>query len=390
MNRKPHSLDISCSYSISNKKTIRKLGKSKLEGYIVLKDNKSEIRLPMRSFVKQFLDKLHDIFAGENNADISKLTSASVGVGASITKKAGILLGNGLGVPTITSTNLSAIVSNAAICDYKGIAFQAPYSFSDIELRTRMTRLITNASSAPWVIREVGLKTKKTASTASNTGTVLNTIDAVTETFQGVSDKIVALDFSVSRSSENGGAVLNLLRLFYNLYLHGSENKSTFLPRVGTVTLSHASASATSALVMDAIAGKFWGVVVGKYVSGVGAGEEDSEEFGGTPVPSNPPVSPDEYAFEINVTDLTYGIVTVTAVIVSGTKAYFTVSRDITNNTTIAVLLNRIGLLSKGATTAPTTLQNDQIFMMVNRSVSNISLAPNQTIRVDYKFEIEA
>jgi len=30
----------------------------------------------------------------------------------------------------------------------------------------------------------------------------------------------------------------------------------------------------------------------------------------------------------------------------------------------------------------------DQVFTMVNRSASNISLAPNQTIRVEYKFEI--
>lgn len=392
MNRKPHSLDISCSYQIVGKKTKKRLGKSSLAGYIELGEGKTKIILPMRSFVKNFLDTLHDILAGENTNDCTKIATASIAQSVSITKKAGILLGNGIwgSPPAITSTNLSALVSGAAYLEYKGHSFIAPYAPSNTEIKAQITRLITNASSAPWTITEVGLKNKKTASTASNAGTRLVTLDAVQENFAAVSDKLVALAFSIARTSENGGAVLNLMRLFYNLYLQGDANYSTFLPRVGTVSLSHANASATSPLVVDGASGKFWGILVGKYAEGVGTGETDSSEFGEPPTVENPVTTPDDYIFAENVTSLSYGANTVTAVTISGRKASFTVSRDITNNTTSTVYLNRIGLATKGATADPSALQDDQIYLMINRSVANIALIPNQTIRVEYKFEIEA
>lgn len=391
MDRRPHALDISCSYSISGKKTKKKLGKSKLEGHILIKDGKSIIRLPMRSFVKQFLDKLWAILTGDNTAEVSALSTASIAVGASIARKAGIMVGNGLSIPGITSTNLSGLVSSVSYgCTYGGHSFLAPYAPSDTLLKTTITRLITNASSANWIIREVGLKVKKTASTASNVGTKLMTLDAVTETFYAASDKLVSLEFTVGRTSENGGAVLNLLRVLYNLYLHGNANYSTFLPRIGSVTISHANASATSHLVVDGVAAKYWGVVVGVPLDPDSPGEEELEGFspsGGTS--GNPVIPPDDYRFAIN-TDLTYGANTISAVTISGRKAYFTISRDITNGSTVAIIINRIGLLTKGATAAPSTLQDDQIFLMINRSADDISLAPNQTIRVEYKMEIEA
>lgn len=385
MDRRPHALDISCTYSISGKTTKKKLGKSKFEGHILIKDGKSVLKLPMRSFVKQFLDKLHGILSGDNTTEVSMLSGASIAGGASIARKAGIMVGNGLTLPTITSTNLSGLVSSVSYgCTYGGHSFIAPNAPSDISLHSSITRLITNASSANWTIREVGLKTKKTASTASNVGTKLITLDAVSEIFQAASDKLVSLEFTIGRNSEEGGAVLNLLRLFYNLYLLGDANYSAFLPRAGTVTVTHPSASVTSHLVADGVAAKYWGVIVGRYSNIL-----PPEVLGGEPLSDNPVVGPDDYVFE-ETTGLTYGANTVSAVTISGRKAFFTISRDITNGTTSELLINRLGLLTKGAIAAPSTLQNDQIYLMVNRSATDISLAPNQTIRVEYRFEIEA
>jgi len=394
MNRKPHALNIDCVYSIGERKTKKKLGRSKFEGHIILKDNKTTIRLPMRSFVQNFLTTLQGIFAGEigsSNANNTEIATASIAAGVSITRKAGILIGNGLSTPSITRTDLVARVSSVSYgLTYGAHSFVAPYAPTSTELKARITRLLTNASSNNFSILEVGLKTKKTASTASNVGMVLRTHDGVTETFYAASDKLVSLDFTIARTGETGGAVLNLLRVFYNLFLLGSVNYSTLLPRVGSAgSYSYASATASGAFVVDGAAAKYWGVVVGKYEDDVDTGEGE-EGIGSTP-PSgtNPLIDTDDYGrnFGIN-TSLTYGANTITSVTQSGNKVYFTVSRAITNGTTAAILLNRIGLLGKGMTAAPTAVMADQVFTMVNRSASNISLAPNQTIRVEYKFEI--
>ena len=399
MNRKPHSFDISCSYKVSGNKTKKKLGTSKLEGYITLEDGKSHIRLPMRSFVRSFIDRLYDILSGSNSSQRAHLHTASITVSATAStyRLTGILLGNGLSIPTITSTDLNSIVSSASYgCQYKTHSFLAPYALSDIALRTSITRLITNASGNPWTIREVGLKTRRAvtddgtaATSASNVDLLLVSLDQVNEVFSAATDKQVQIAFQVGRDSANGGAVLNLLRVIYNLYLHGNANYSPFIPRIGTVTVAHASASATSHLVCDAVAAKYWGVVVGLYETTT-AGEEDSSEFQGGPAPSNNPiVGPDDYNFAINVSDLTYGANTISAVAITGKQATFTISRDITNGGTASVRLNRIGLVTKGATAAPTTLQDDQIFLMINRSATDINIAPAQTIRVEYKFQVQ-
>ena len=395
MNRKPHALNIDCVYSIGERKTKKKLGRSKFEGHIILKDNKTTIRLPMRSFVQNFLTALHGVFVGENTSDITKVATASIAAGASITRKAGILIGNGISIPSITRTDLVARVSSVSYgLTYGAHSFVAPYAPTSTELKARITRLLTNASSNNFSILEVGLKTKKTASTASNVGMVLRTHDGVTETFYAASDKLISLDFTLARTEETGGAVLNLLRVFYNLFLLGNVINlgSLLLPRTGTTAAyTYASATASGAFVVDGAAAKYWGVVVGRYEDPVDIGEGEEGIGSIPPSGTNPLIDTDDYGrnFGIN-TSLTYGANTITSVTQSGNKVYFTVSRAITNGTTAAILLNRIGLLGKGMTAAPTAVMADQVFTMINRSSSNISLAPNQTIRVEYKFQISA
>jgi hypothetical protein len=331
----------------------------------------------MRSFVKGFLDKLYGIFTGTDIA-ANRLSTASIPDSVSLQRKAGILLGNGLTVPLITRTDLTLPVSSVSYgCDYKGHTFVAPNAPTG-NLETSITRLIANASSANWTIREVALKTHKSASPASNVGNILITHDCqgLAETFNAASDKLVTLTFSIARNSEQGGAVLNLLRLFYNLYLKGIANDSPFLPRSGTGSYTYASALAAGPFVVDAVAAKYWGIIVG-FV------EDDLH--------GNPLVGPDEHGrFLEEDTDLTYGANTISAVTISGSSAYFTISRDITNGTTVAKIFNRICLLTKGATADPSALMADQVYMMINRVEPKESLAPNQTIRVEYKFEITA
>jgi len=383
MNRKPHSLDISCSYQLSNRKTKKKLGTSKFEGFINIEDGKTFIRLPMRSYVKIFLDKLHDILAGETTNHYHELSTASVGNTGSLAKRIGIILGSGITPVALTQTDLVSPVTNASICDMKTTTFEAPTSLDATTLKAKVSRLFSNASSAQWTIYEAGLKTHKVASGASNAGNLLMTRDMIKSgiVFPGTTDKIVDIEFRVNTSTETGGAVLNLMRLFYNLFLKGSTNDSSFLPRVGSLTASYARGEAnfaTNAFIVDGASAKLWGIVVGK-----------------TSDDSNFEISPDEYKFMNGSehTDLTYGANTITAVTISGTKAYFTISRDITNGTTSAKTINRIGLLTKGATADPSTLQNDQVYLMINRlgdenDYEGETLVVNQTIRVDYTFEI--
>ena len=381
MNRKPHSLDITCSYQVVGRKTKKKLGKSKFEGWIHLKDNKTEIVLPMRSFVKNFIDKLHDIFAGENNLDISKITSVSMDESSSVASRAGIVIGTGINPVALTQTALTTRYYHAAQAIYKGTTFTAPHTPNESQIYSGVRRLFTNASSAQWSIYEVGLMSRKVASTASNIpGLVMLTRDNADELFEAASDKLVELQFVMGRDSinpGNGGVLVNFMRLFYNLYLKGATNDVSILPRYSTLTASHPTASATSHFVVDGAATKLWGIVVGDL---------EAVPVGGDLV------SLDENNIDSIHTTLTYGANTVSAVVQSGGKAYFTVSRDITNGTTSTIRVRRIGLLTKGATADPSALQNDQVFLMINKPSNPypINLVPNQTIRVEYTFEIQA
>lgn len=382
MNRKPHSLDISCSYQLSNRKTKKKLGTSKFEGFINIEDGKTFIRLPMRSYVKLFLDKLHAILSGTATSDYYKISTASVGNTGSLAKRVGIILGSGITPVALTQTDLVSPVTNAAICDMKTTTFEAPTSLNATTLKTKISRLFTNASSAQWTIYEAGLKTHKTASGASNAGNLLMTRDMIRSgiVFPGTTDKVVDIEFRVNTSTTTGGAVLNLMRLFYNLFLKGSTNNSSFLPRSGSYTASYGGVTASiNPFVVDGAAAKLWGIVLGR--------DRASEDI-------NEEISPDEFKINSINTSLTYGANTVTAVTISGNKASFTISRDITNGTSSVYYINRIGLLTKGATADPSTLQNDQVFLMINRVGEDgepstfLALAVNQTIRVDYTFEI--
>jgi len=388
MNRKPHSLDISCSYQLSNRKTKKKLGMSKFEGFINIEDGKTFIKLPMRSYVRIFLDKLHDILAGETTNHYHEISTASLrnyhnATLGSLARKAGIILGTGITPVALTQTDLVSAKTDATSCDMKSTTFEAPTSLDSNTLKCKISRLFSNPSASPWTIYEAGLKTHKAASGASNAGNLLMTRDYIKSgiIFPGTTDKVIDIEFRINTNTVTGGAVLNLMRLLYNLFLKGSTNDSSFLPRNGSLTASYARGDAnfaTNAFVVDGAASKLWGIVVGS-----------------TSDDSNFPISPDEYKF-INGsehTDLTYGANTVTAVTISGTKAYFTVSRDITNGTTSVKNINRIGLLTKGSVADPSTLQDGQVYLLINRigteeNFEGLQLAVNQTIRVDYTFEI--
>src|SRR5690606_35296322 len=295
----------------------------------------------MRSFVRAFIDRLQQIFAGENTSDITKISTASFGasLGASVVDKAGILLGEDDTPVAITNTDLGNAHRNDVQCQYKSTTFVAPFASTANILKTQVKRLFSNASSSQWTIQEIGLKTKKTASTASNAGLIHISRDVIGRSgseldgpptgavFPAGEDLRVVFDLSVQRP-ETGGAVLNMLRLIYNLYLKGSANASTFIPRSGTVTVSHPNASATSFFVMDGGVNKYWGIVVGYYDEPIHVPISTVEN----PNRSTPSIASDEHNFTISTSGLTYGANTVSAVQIAANKAYFTITRDITNS----------------------------------------------------------
>lgn len=385
-NKKPHGLNIGCSYEILGGPKV-KLKTAKMEGWITMGEGRTKVVIPFRSWVKQFLDRFHNIMDGTAaNTEIATASNgASTATNASVCDRYGIVIGYGDTAVQMTDTALADELSESTQTQFSTTTLVKPTQNSNRELTTAVRRLFSNASSAGIHIYEIGMYLKKTASTASNAGNYFVARDVVTggELFDALSDTRVEIALK-AQLPVTGGPLLNLLRVFYNLFFAGNANAAPWVPRSGTFTLSHAIASSTSSLVVDGGAGKYWGIMVGYRDKNL-----DEVDING----DNNISTVDPYLY---TTEVTYGANTVSSVVQAGNKASFYVTRDITNSGTSNVKIERMGLLTKGATAAPTALQNDQCFLCLNKPSeldatglrNQILLAPNQTLRVTYTFEI--
>lgn len=385
--QQPHGVKIGCEYQILNNNRPKvKLRTANLEGWITMGEGRTKVTIPMRSWVKNFIDRLHNILTGTaSDTETAKASfGASTATRASVCDKAGILVGTDDAGVLVTDTSLSIPTSESTQMQHGATTLIKPYQ-SGRELITGVRRLFSNASSAPKYVYEIGLKTKKTASTASNAGGILISRDVVSggQLFDGLTDTRVEI-LMKANLPVTGGPVLNLLRLVHNLMFAGSVNSAAWVPLAGTVTLTHGQASATSPLVVDGIASAYWGIMVGYRDKNL----DEVDIDGDTDITLN------AGALNLYTTDLTYGANTVSAVTQSGNKASFYVTRDITNPGSSNLKIERIGLLAKGATATPTTIENGQLFLCMNKpseivnSRNQILLQPDQTLRVTYTFEI--
>lgn len=383
----PHGVKIGCEYQVLNRPRV-KLKTANLEGWITMGEGRTKVTIPMRSWVKNFIDRLHNILVGtatDTEISTASLPASSVGAYASISDKAGVLIGTDDTYVTLSDTGLGVPLTESTQTQFSTTTIVKPYQDGRY-LITGVRRLFSNASSADKYVYEIGIKTKKTASTASNAGSILVSRDLVAggQNFEALTDTRVEIMLKV-QLPVTGGPVLNLLRLISNLMFAGSANYSAWVPLAGTVTLSHAAASTSSSLVVDGGSSKYWGIIVGYRDKNLSEIDID----GDTNVTLN--------SGELNLysSDLTYGANTVSSVVQSGNKASFYITRDITNPGTSNLKIERIGLLAKGATADPSTIENGQLFLCMNKpdEVTNgrnqILLEPNQTLRVTYTFEID-
>lgn len=408
LQKKPHGLGISFGYQILDKegKVLKSsnVSKGSLDGYISVEDMKkrTKITLPMRSFVNNFINSLHGILTGDSGADTKKShVSAGASLTASTVEKVGIQVGQGGTYVNLGDINLDNQIAEDANFVYKGTTFVPPYVMSTGKLGFSIKRLFTNTNSIGYVIEEIGIKSHRVASAgatiASNVGRLLaRDLGSVTVTAE--SNALFSYDFFIDQAAAgNGGPVLNLMRLVYNLLFAGNQNNSTsrLISRTNNSlsTIAYASgavASATSPFIIDGTAGEqYIGVVVGKWGGIVPGIDPDSPVYspGGS---ENPDISGDETTFSITHTDLTVSANTVSAI----TNPYTGVSEfSVTRDFTLAgdadtKNYTRVGLLTKG-TADGSTLGTDQVFLCINRPDQNIVLQPGLTLRIVYKFQIK-
>ena len=400
----PHGLNLNCSYEILGKEqTItRQDVLSKLEGFIEFENIKTgeKKELPMRSFVNNFIDKLHGILTGDGGTDTLKTSVSHASIGASTATYAGLLVGIGEDLVALSDTALADKIIHASFA-YKGTTLIAPY-FTQADKTRPLTfeikRLFTNTRGTGYTITEIGLTGKPvTASGAKTVGLNMFSRDMI----PGIvvpynSDVNITFKFIVHQASNgSGGGVLNLLRMIFNLFYAGNQNRagSRMIATNGTQpTIVYAtgaaaagSAGATNAFIVDGAASHYIGICVG-YWGNIPDPDENPD--------GNPIVNADETTFTVDHTDLTVDANTISAVSNPySNTSQFTISRSFTNTSaTNAKYLDRWGLLTKGTNTGTTIPSSaDNILLMCNRpSATGLYLQPGQTLRITYTFQIRA
>jgi len=413
---KPHSLEM--ELTIERDKPI-KFKPSELEGYIVLRDN---VRLPMRSYVRQFLDKMRGVFAKSPTGagSIVRPSIASKPGSTAVTNASqwtGVQVGRGGGAVQITQTELiqQYCEEEGNAVAYGDTTITAPTASGLNVIKTSVKRSFTNNDSQ-ITLQEVGLKLLSVSKFAlQNTFSVSYPVgyenkanakliarDIVTETFSNTEMKQVEYLFLINTSTDGtGGMLKNMASFIYNYFFKANYNAQKLLDYSG-VEVTYAPASFLSAtnfalpasvtpFQVNGIASQPFGIVLGTYdPTGQDAdftvyadGEVPEFEIG---------IQSTNVEMNVKTSGLSYGANTISAVTLTGTdQAYFTISRTITNSGTSTQVFNRVGLLTKGTPTTDTALGVGQCVLAMNTLNTNLGvmhLAPSQSIKVTYRFSV--
>lgn len=386
MNQKPHGLEVHYVEEIlsNDTKVVRKEEVSQIEAYIDIKNtgNGKEVTLPMRSFLSTFINALHGILSGDGGNDTKKSTT-DIDAGASISDKAGMLVGHGQNTVLLSDTGLQTPATHASIA-YGDTTLVSPYVISSNPNRLgfAIRRMFVNNKYTDIVLSELVMKTKRVnASSASNVGNTAISRDLLYSSGSAETPGITVgysagiqfqFRFNIYQAIQGaGGAVLNFARLIYNLMFAGNQNASPLINTSNNaITMSYAtnaSVGAGGVTTVNSVADDTdYGILVGYF----------NEER------DNPAISSDETTFNVATGNLVYGATVVSAVFNPETAvARFTVTRDITNSGTQNIYLDRGGLKIK-----------DGAFIAINRLNNNtyLELAPNQILRLSYQIQIRA
>lgn len=391
-NLKPHGIEVSCGYEILGRKQSKSFI-SKMEAFIEIENlkMKSKLILPMRSFVNAFLDSFHGILSGDGGADTIISSASATATAAS---NVGLILGDGNVPVQLSDTGLisrRSATSSALTAIHKATTFNAPFSDREKYIMFDIRRLISNASTANWTIRELGVFSKGNASSAIK---MLSRDHFPGEGILFPYNSDIRMTFRfISTQSEYGGVNMNFARAIYNLMFVGSINSpaSRIIARVGhsqpTYTYNNNTVAASSnPIYAGASANHFNGIVIGYYNPGGGVGISVEERIGNPPPVGTPGLSIDETTFTISHTNISSSANEISSVQASTGSSKFTISRDFLNNSNSIKTFNRVGLLTRGNSSNLTALHDSQFFIAVNNP--NITLEPQQTLRVTYTFSI--
>lgn len=400
---KPHGLMLNCSYEIIDKIPKVTLKTTKLEGWVTMGEGKTKITIPMRSWVSNFLQRFQYIFSGTTNGStrIAKVDWTSSASSASdVNIQAGILLGTGDTAFNIGNTNLEILKNYSNETRYGNTSLTKTYAVSDglktTAWETKVSRLISNITATPFSFYEFGIKTRPV--TPATAAPILISRDVEREGWRIDSYDSVRVEIAlkIPYNHSNGGIMPNFLRMFYNLFLAGDDDADAYTVRSGLAGTSYAYTQATTdgPYVLNGGSQKYWGILVGYYDKGSYGGENPTFPEG-TTSETTPDITDETQATDSMLheytSELEYGANFISPVQILGNKtAYFYVTRDITNTGNTTRKINRIGLLTKGAVTNPSILQNDQMYLALNKpsNNTNIILGPGQTIRITYTFQI--
>lgn len=389
----PHGLECSFRGSIFEADYFHN-SESIFQAYIEIENTKdnTKIVVPMRSFVSNFINILQKIFSGTGDATTRK---SSVSWSGSTAKRAGLLIGDGVTPVVLSDDKLESQITHASV-QYGNTTLIAPYAISGNpnQIIAEIKKLFSNNKATNLVISELGLSTKAVgASGASTAGVNMLSRDIVLgATEQGISVTSsgsirFTLKFGVTQNSNGyGGFNLNFVKLVYNLLFKGNQNNANSLlvnylnQSVNNYIYSSSAVAATTSpwYLGGSSTQPYIGIVLGTRYSD--SDRNDRRE--------NPDVSADERIMAVE-SSLTYDANYVTSVSNIGTnEAQFSITRNITNNTSRRILINRVGLLIRGNGNGA-SLNTQQAFIAITK-IDNTYLEPGQTYKAMFTFKIKA
>lgn len=376
--------------TIDNKKV--RYSKNKIHGNLYyVKPDRTKVVIPFRSFVKEFMDLLEKVFSvsavqiGTDKVPLTvNLTSAS--------SDRGILLYSSTSDIKDPSDAWGTSVSSYVV--RSSLTYNIPIMPTGITKTLngdnvggtfKITRVIVNNSTTTSAnARDILVVGKYISGTAS--GRKLLSRDTENISIPPLSSVGIEFGMSFSRSLTTGGEKLNLLQLILNTMFGNNANPLNKMLSHSSGMITYSIGAGANHYYIDAGIDEYYGILVGeKYNGFVQTGDPGIDNTVTNVIDVD---SDGQYEMTVH-TGLGangYGAVTVGSSTLTSTGASITVSRVITNNSTVSKKIERIALYSKGATAGTSGINSGSACLMMN--AVDIVLAPSQSMTVQYVFKV--
>lgn len=371
------------------------VSKSRTKGFLsyFIGNEEKEIRIPFKSFVKQFMDLLYEVLSNATPGIVDdNIPLTTYGIASS---KEGILLySSNTGAIKNASDVWNTAVSTGVV--RTNVTYNVPIKPGDIVItksgstgtaKFSFTRTIQNSSTTSNVnAKDILVVGKYVSGTAS--GRKLLSRDTEQVTIKPSSSITVVFGMQFQRSLVTGGEKANLLQLILNTLMQGNTSPYN---KLGTWTSGYTAYTLTSGAnhyMVDAAANEFYGIVVGTKYNNTSSTGDPVIEGGVSNVVIDISSNNDQYEMVPLTTELSsgYAAVTVNTAALASDGASITISRVITNNSSVSQKIERIGLFSKGATAGTSGVHAGSACLVMN--ATDLVLAPAQSITVQYILKV--